>query len=178
MDLASRWFFAKKNTNPNNLKFLVRYNCKFNKHFVARCPYEKRDEDGCNLVLKDKPMPLYDKNKHFKKKRYKVSWRILFWQWRRRRWGSGSDMTNFSHHSSSSKPLFNAHNKVLAIYSMWWSSRMSRRRHQKFGSVKVVVLVSCGWRGCPRCCVISITVTQLWKSMVVPCVVLVINDNP
>lgn len=50
------------------------YNCQDKFHFVAECPYEKREENGGRLILKDKskmpPKKAYVKNKRafFKKK--------------------------------------------------------------------------------------------------------------
>ena len=63
--LASRQFWSKKNTRPNfnknkssgtKVKQRVRtcYNCGNVSHFVAECPYEKREDNGGKLIRKDK----------------------------------------------------------------------------------------------------------------------------
>jgi hypothetical protein len=45
----------------------VCYNCGKNGHFIAQCPYERRDDDENNNKKKDKT---YTKDKDYKKKFY------------------------------------------------------------------------------------------------------------
>ena len=65
MALASRQFWSKKNSRPNfnksnssgtKGKQRVRtcFNCGNVSHFVAECPYEKREDNGGKLIRKDK----------------------------------------------------------------------------------------------------------------------------
>ena len=78
MALASRQFWSKKNTRPNlnknnssgfKGKQQVRtcYNCGNVSHFVVDCPYEKREDNGCKLIRKDKAKSFPNKNNFTKK---------------------------------------------------------------------------------------------------------------
>ena len=73
MALASRKFWSKKNSRPNfnknkssgtKSKQCVRtcYNCGIVSHFVAECPYEKREDNGGKLIRKDKAKSFPNKN--------------------------------------------------------------------------------------------------------------------
>ena len=75
MDLASRKFWGnKKNFKSNSSSFKPKdqrirtcFNCGNVSHFMADCPYEKREDHGGNLIQKDKTKsPL---NKNFVKKK-------------------------------------------------------------------------------------------------------------
>ena len=75
MDLASRQFWSnKKNFKSNTSSFKPKgqrirtcFNCGNVSHFVADCPYEKREDHGGKLIRKDKSKsPL---NKSFVKKK-------------------------------------------------------------------------------------------------------------
>ena len=78
MALASRQFECKKNTRPkfnkNNSsgtkgKQRVRtcYNCGNVSHFVAQCPYEKREDNGGKFIRKHKAKSFSNKNNFTKK---------------------------------------------------------------------------------------------------------------
>ena len=78
MALASRQFWSKKNSrhnfNKNNSsgtkgKQHVRtsYNCGNVSHFVAECPYEKREDNGGKLIRKEKAKSFPNKNNFTKK---------------------------------------------------------------------------------------------------------------
>ena len=65
MALVSRQFWSKKNSRPNfnknnssgaKVKQSVRtcFNCGNVSHFVAECPYEKREDNGGKLIRMDK----------------------------------------------------------------------------------------------------------------------------
>ena len=83
MALASRQFWSKKNTRPNfnknnssgnKGKQRVRtcFNCGNVSHFVADCPYEKREDFGGKLIRKDKSKSYPNKNNFIKKTPPKV----------------------------------------------------------------------------------------------------------
>ena len=79
MALASRQFWGnKRNSRPNftknnssgfKSKQRVRtcYNCGNVSHFVAECPYEKREDNGGKLIRKDKTKSFPNKNNFVKK---------------------------------------------------------------------------------------------------------------
>jgi hypothetical protein len=78
MALASQQFWSKKNSRPNfnknnssgvKGKQRVRtcYNCGNVSHFVAKCPYEKREDNGGKLIRKDKAKSFPNKNNFAKK---------------------------------------------------------------------------------------------------------------
>ena len=78
MALASRQFWSKKNTRPNfnknnssGLKGKQRvttyFNCDNVSHFVADCPYEKREDNGGKFIRKDKAKSFPNKNNFAKK---------------------------------------------------------------------------------------------------------------
>ena len=78
MALASRQFWSKKNTRPNfnknnssGLKGKQRvrtcFNCGNVSHFVADCPYEKREDNGGKFIRKDKAKSFPNKNNFTKK---------------------------------------------------------------------------------------------------------------
>ena len=78
MALASRQFWSKKNTRPNfnksnssgtKGKQRVRtcFNCGNVSHFVAECPYEKREDNGGKLIRKDKAKSFPNKSNFTKK---------------------------------------------------------------------------------------------------------------
>ena len=79
MALASRQFWGnKRNSRPNftknnssgfKPKQRVRtcYNCGNVSHFVAECPYEKREDNGGKLIRKDKTKSFPNKNNFVKK---------------------------------------------------------------------------------------------------------------
>ena len=78
MALASRQFLSKKNTRPNfnknnssgfKRKQRVRacYNCGNVSHFVAECPYEKREDNGGKLIRKYEAKSFPSKNNFTKK---------------------------------------------------------------------------------------------------------------
>ena len=82
MALASRQFWSKKNTRPNfnknnssgaKVKQRVRtcYNCGNVSHFVAECPYEKREDNGGKLIRKDKAKSFPNKSNFTKKTPHK-----------------------------------------------------------------------------------------------------------
>ena len=73
MALALRQFWSKKNSRPNfnknnssgaKVKQRVRtcYSCGNVSHFVAECPYEKREDNGGKLIRKDKAKSFPNKN--------------------------------------------------------------------------------------------------------------------
>src|SRR5215216_3519255 len=78
MALASRKFWGKKNSRPNfnknnssgtKGKQCVRacYNCGNVSHFVAECPYKKREDNGGKLIRKDKAKSFPNKNNFTKR---------------------------------------------------------------------------------------------------------------
>src|SRR3954471_21942455 len=78
MTLASRQFWRKKNSRPNfnknnssgaKVKQRVRtcYNCCNVSHFVAECPYEKREDNGGKLIRKDKAKSFSNKSNFTKR---------------------------------------------------------------------------------------------------------------
>src|SRR4051812_30949863 len=78
MALASRQFWSKKNSRPNfnksnssgaKGKQRVRtcFNCGNVSHFVAECPYEKREDNGGKLIRKDKAKSFPNKSNFTKK---------------------------------------------------------------------------------------------------------------
>ena len=78
MALASRQFWSNKNTRPNfnknnssgaKGKQRVRtcFNCGNVSHFVAECPYEKREDNGGKLIRKYKAKSFPNKSNFTKK---------------------------------------------------------------------------------------------------------------
>ena len=65
----SRPNFAKDNSSGSKNKQRVRtcYNCGNVSHFVADCPYEKREDNGGKLIRKDRPKSFPCKNTFTKK---------------------------------------------------------------------------------------------------------------
>ena len=83
MALASRQFWSKKNSRPNfnknnssgaKGKQRVRtcFNCGNVSHFVAECPYEKREDNGGKLIRKDKAKYFPNKSNFTKKTPHKA----------------------------------------------------------------------------------------------------------
>ena len=58
---ARRKIFVSHATFPNS------YNCGNVSHFVAECPYEKREDNGGKLIRKDKAKSFPNKNNFVKK---------------------------------------------------------------------------------------------------------------
>ena len=78
MALASRQFWSKKNSRPNfnknnssgakvKQRVSTCYNCGNVSHFVAECPYEKREDNGGKLIRKDKAKSFPNKSNFIKK---------------------------------------------------------------------------------------------------------------
>ncbi|XBI55345.1 hypothetical protein VPH35_037188 [Triticum aestivum] len=78
MTFASRKFWSKKNSRPNFNKNnssgtkskqqgSTCYNCGNVSHFVAECPYEKREDNGGKLIRKDKAKSFPNKSNFTKK---------------------------------------------------------------------------------------------------------------
>ena len=83
MALASRQFWSKKNSRPNfnknnssgtkgTQRVRTYYNCGNVSHFVAECPYEKREDNGGKFIQKDKAKSFPNKSNFTKKTSHKA----------------------------------------------------------------------------------------------------------
>jgi hypothetical protein len=62
---------GNKGEKPRTRRKRVCYNCGKNEHFIAQCPYERREEDENNKKKKDKTYTMDKKDKkYYKKKSY------------------------------------------------------------------------------------------------------------
>jgi hypothetical protein len=111
----------------------VCYNCGKNEHFIAQCPYERREEDENNKKKKDKAyIKDKKKNKYYKKKFYGES--RIEQEWDSNDESSDSDSEDMATiaikgNSSSSKSLFSNLSKHTCLMAKESKKKVKAKGH-------------------------------------------------